>query len=70
MHPSHTHQSHIIELDGQFVAAALCSGQELRLVPIDPRLSELEGSMWPDLAAARNAAATVWRGGKVTRSGG
>ncbi len=43
------HKSHIIEVSGQFVGAAVTNGGLLRFIAVDPRVDDLDGSTWPSL---------------------
>ena len=43
------HQSHIIEVSGQFAGSAVTSGGDFRFVAVDPRVDKLDGSLWPTL---------------------
>ena len=43
------HQSHIIEVSGQFAGAAVRHGGLFRFVAVDPRVEELDESIWPSL---------------------
>jgi len=45
-------QSHIIEIDGLFAAAAVAQKDGYRIVAIDPRVEALDGSVWPTLDEA------------------
>jgi hypothetical protein len=49
-------QSHIIELDGVFVGAAIRIDRDYRFVATDFRLEELDSSIWPTLEDVRRAA--------------
>ena len=44
-------QSHIIEIDGVFVGAAIRIDRGYRFVATDFRLEELDTTIWPTLAA-------------------
>jgi hypothetical protein len=43
-------QSHIIDIDGAFVGAAVRLDRGYRFVATDIRLDDLDGSIWPTLA--------------------
>ncbi len=43
------HQSHIIEVAGQFAGAAVSHQAAFRFIAVDPRVDELDGSVWPSL---------------------
>jgi hypothetical protein len=49
-------QSHIIEVDGTFVGVAVRIDRGYRFVAIDPRLEELDTSIWPTLEDVRRLA--------------
>jgi len=49
------HQSHVIEIDGNFVGAALTDGIRFQFVAVDVRLDDLDTSVWPTLAELRSA---------------
>jgi hypothetical protein len=46
-------QSHVIDLDGTFVGAAVRLPDGYRFVALDVRLDELEGMVWPSLPELR-----------------
>ncbi len=43
------HQSHVIEVSGQFAGAAVSHDGRFRFIAVDPRLEELDNSIWPTL---------------------
>jgi hypothetical protein len=43
------HKSEIIEISGQFAGAALHHGECFRFVAVDPRVKELDRSLWSTL---------------------
>lgn len=45
--------SHVIEVSGQFVGAAVQLADSFRFVAIDPRVEDLDGSLWPNLPDIR-----------------
>jgi hypothetical protein len=49
-------QSHIIEVDGVFVGAAIRIDRGYRFVAADFRLEELDSSIWPTLEDVRRLA--------------
>lgn len=49
-------QSHVIEVDGNFVGAAVVESCGYRFVAVDLKLGALDGSVWPQLADLRRAA--------------
>jgi hypothetical protein len=46
-------QSHVIEIDGAFVGAAVRQTGGYRFVAIDVRLDDLDGRVWPTMAELR-----------------
>ena len=55
-------QSHIIEIDGVFVGAAIRIDRGYRFVATDFRLEELDTTIWPTLADVRRVARRVYQG--------
>ena len=51
-------QSHVIDIDGHFVGAAVRLQDGYRFVATDLRLEEIDGSHWPSLDALRRIART------------
>ena len=49
-------QSHVIEVDGAFLGAAIRQETGYRFVAVDLRVEELDGSIWPSLADTRRLA--------------
>jgi hypothetical protein len=49
-------QSHVIEIDGAFVGAAVRLDTGYRFIAIDLRMEELDGTTWPSLADVRRLA--------------
>jgi hypothetical protein len=56
-------QSHVIEIDGAFVGAAVRLDTGYRFVATDFRLDELDGTTWPSLADVRRLAHHLFRTG-------
>ena len=54
-------QSHIIDVDGVFVGAAIRIDHGYRFVATDFRLEELDTSVWPTLADVRRVARRVYQ---------
>ncbi len=42
-------QSHIVQISGRFVGAALSDNGRFRFIAVDPRVEELDHSVWPSL---------------------
>jgi hypothetical protein len=53
-------QSHIIEIDGVFVGAAIRIDRGYRFVAIDFRLEELDSTIWPTLADVQRLARRIY----------
>ncbi len=49
-------QSHVIEIDGNFVGAAVRQKDGYRFVAVDTRLEDLDGSVWPSLSDVHRVA--------------
>lgn len=45
----HMRQSHVIEVSGQFAGAAVSHCGAFRFIAVDPRVEELDESVWPSL---------------------
>ncbi len=43
------HQSHVIEVSGQFAGTAITHSDAYRFIVVDPRVEELDESIWPSL---------------------
>jgi hypothetical protein len=56
-------QSHIIEIDGVFVGAAVRIDRGYRFVAIDFRLEELDSTIWPTLADVQRLARRLYLNG-------
>jgi hypothetical protein len=48
--------SHIVELDGVFLGAAVSLNNGFRFKAVDTRLTEIDGSIWPSRDAIKSAA--------------
>ncbi len=46
-------QSHVVEIDGAFVGAAVRLADGYRFVAVDVRLDDLDGRVWPTLTELR-----------------
>jgi hypothetical protein len=49
-------QSHVIEIDGRFVGAAVRLDRGYRFIAVDFRLEDLDGTIWPSLADVQRLA--------------
>ena len=62
-------QSHVIDVDGVFVGAAVRLDTGYRFVATDFRLEELDSTIWPTLADVRRLARILYlTGGFVGRT--
>jgi hypothetical protein len=59
-------QSHVIEVDGVFVGAAMRLDTGYRFVATDYRLEELDSTIWPTLADVRRVAHCLYATGRLT----
>jgi hypothetical protein len=58
-------QSHVIDIDGAFVGAAVRLDTGYRFIAIDMKLEELDGSVWPTLADVQRLARRLYNSGRV-----
>ena len=58
-------QSHVIEVNGTFVGAAVRQGQGFRFVAVDLRVEELDGTVLPSLADTRRLAGSLLTTGRL-----
>jgi hypothetical protein len=58
-------QSHIIEVDGAFVGAAVRLDRGYRFIATDIRLDDLDGSIWQTLADVRRLARELYLTGRL-----
>jgi hypothetical protein len=61
-------QSHVIDIDGAFVGAAVRMDNGYRFIAIDIKLDELDGSIWPTLADVQRLARRIYFGGRLRPS--
>ena len=61
-------QSHIIDIDGAFVGAAVRLDRGYRFVATDIRLDDLDGSIWPTLADIQRLARELYLTGRFPRT--
>lgn len=54
-------QSHIIDIDGVFVGAAIRIDRGYRFVATDFRMEELNSSIWPTLVDVQRVARRIYR---------
>lgn len=62
-------QSHVIDIDGAFVGAAVRLDKGYRFIATDMRLDELDGSIWPTLADVQRLARRLYLTGRFGGSG-
>lgn len=58
-------QSHIIDIDGAFVGAAVRLDKGYRFIATDMKLDDLDGSILPTLAAVHRLARHVYFGRRL-----
>lgn len=58
-------ESHVIEVGGQFAGAAVSHGARFRFVAVDPRVEELDDSLWPSLPDMRRVVAYLFTTGRL-----
>lgn len=61
-------QSHVIEIDGAFVGAAVRLDTGYRFIATDFRLDDLDGTTWPSLSDVRRLANRLFRTGSLAIS--
>lgn len=59
------HQSHVIEIGGQFAGAAVQHDQAFRFIAVDPRVEDLDGSIWPTLPDVRRVVGHLLSTGRL-----
>ena len=57
-------QSHVIDIDGNFVGAAIRLDSGYRFVAINIRVEELDGTIWPTLDTVRRLARQLFISGR------
>ncbi len=63
-------QSHVIEVSGQFAGAAVSHEGRFRFVAVDPRVGELDGSLWPSLPDVRRVVGHLLTTGQLLSPAG
>lgn len=58
-------QSHVIDIDGAFVGAAVRLDIGYRFIATDMKLDELDGSVWPTLADIKRLARHIYTTGHL-----
>ena len=61
-------QSHVIDIEGRFVGAAVREDEGYRFVAVDIRLDDLDGSIWPTLAEMRLQLARLAATARIERA--
>jgi hypothetical protein len=59
-------QSHVIDVDGAFVGAAIRLDTGYRFIATDIRLDDLDGSIWPTLADVKRLARNLYLTGRFS----
>lgn len=62
-------QSHIIDVNGNFVGAAVRLDKGYRFVALNLRVEELDGSVWPSLDVVRRLARQLFVTGHFSTAG-
>jgi hypothetical protein len=57
-------QSHVIDIDGAFVGAAIRLDDGYRFIATDMRLHDLDGTTWPSLPDVRRLARELYLKGR------
>ena len=57
-------QSHVVDIDGTFVGAAVRQPDGYRFVAVDVRLDDLDGQVWPTLSEVQQQARTMFLTGQ------
>jgi hypothetical protein len=57
-------QSHVVDIDGTFVGAAVRQSDGYRFVAVDVRLDDLDGQVWPTLSEVQRRARTMFLSGR------
>ena len=59
------HHSHVIEVSGQFAGAAVSHEGRFRFIAVDPRVEELDDSLWPSLPDVQRAVGHLLTTGRL-----
>jgi hypothetical protein len=59
-------QSHVIEVNGTFIGAAVTTTSGFRFRAVHPRVDELDGRTWRSLAELRRATGHLFTTGRVS----
>jgi hypothetical protein len=61
-------QSHIIDIDGNFVGAAVRLDVGYRFIATDVKLEDLDGSVFPTLADVQRLARRIYLAGRILQT--
>ena len=59
------HKSHPITVAGQFAGAAITQDGKLRFIAVDPRVEELDHSVWPTLSDVERVVQHLFTTGRL-----
>ncbi len=59
------HQSFVVEISGAFAGAAVTHSGKFRFIAVDPRVDELDGSLWPTLPDIQRVVGHLLTTGKL-----
>lgn len=59
------HHSHVIEVSGQFAGAAVSQDGRFRFIAVDPRVEELDHSLWPSLPDVQRVVGHLFTTGRL-----
>ena len=57
--------SHVVVIGGRFVGVAVSHAERFRFVAVDPRVEELDGSIWPTLPDVQRVVGHLVRMGRL-----
>jgi len=58
-------ESHVIEVSGLFAGAAVTHNGRFRFIAVDPRVEELDDSIWPSLPDVQRVVKHLWVTGRL-----
>ncbi len=58
-------QSHVIDIGGVFVGAAVRTSETFRFIAVDPRVEELDQSEWPSLGDVQRVVSHLVHTGRL-----
>ena len=59
------YRSHVIEVAGQFAGTAITHSGAFRFIAVDPRVEELDESIWPSLPEVHRAVGHLLTTGRL-----